>query len=435
MDPDSVPIAINPQRIMQHVRHLALKIGPRLAGSPQEQQAADYITRQMQRIGLQGVHQQPFTCKWYDVHEASLEARFGRRWQPVTMDAVAHTPCTPGEIEAELVYVESATDDILRGVDLRGKVALVHGTYGSNIRMLQRFQEQQVAAVIWTDVRYTGDWNVVVGLPWSFLPWFTFPAASVPHPVAWELVRQGVKRVRLNLQTVVEDRPSQNVIGELPGKTDRGGVLICGHHDSVRGTCGAEDNAAGVGCMLAVAEALADLEPNRPVKFVSFGTEEQLSQGAFTYVEHTAYGADTLDLVLNIDGQGCWTGINEIYLTGSPSLHEYMRRQMMAHGWSAVIRDEPDAFSDHFPFTIKGVPAAWFCRRNCAGGRWFHHSVYETIEVLDPANLAHCASLCANIAREVATSAQVPFVRRLPPATRRAVQEVADNWLPEGCWG
>lgn len=423
------PLSIDPERIMAHARHLALDIGPRLAGSPEEHQAADYIQAEMRDLGLRNIRRQPFTCKWYDVKHASLKALIGDNWETITMDAVAHTPCTPGEIEAELVYVETARDGLLDRLDLEGKIALVHGTYGTNTRMVRRLAEKGVAAVIWTDVRYTSRWNVLVGLPFTFLPLFTFPAASVPHPEEWRLVSRGVKRVRLSLETVVEDRPSFNISGELPAAQDGGGVIICAHHDSVRNCSGAEDNAAGVGCALAIAEALRGVELVRPIRFASFGTEEQLSQGAFAFVDEPSNRAAALDMVLNIDGMGCWTGENETYVTGSPGVHEYLRRSMETHRFPAVIRDEPDGFSDHFPFIVKGVPAAWFHRRNCAGGRWFHHSLHETIDVLSPQVLADCASLVADIALDLATREELPFDREFPLETRRAVQAVAHGWL------
>ncbi|MEN6344019.1 MAG: M28 family metallopeptidase [Armatimonadia bacterium] len=420
---------VQPDQVMKHAEYLADTLGERLAGGEGEQRAADYIQSEMNRIGLQDVHQQSFTCKWYDVRHASMQARFGGQWRSVTMDAVAHTPSTQGEIEAELVYVGEATEDILDHVDLHDKVALVHGTYGPNAKMLRRFAQVGVAAAIWTDVRYTSDWNILVGLPWSFLPLLTFPAASVPFTVECELVEGRADRVRLNLDTVVEDRQSQNVIGTLAGRSDAGGVLVSGHHDSVRLSVGAEDNAAGVAVTLAVAEALKGVPLEKPIRFVSFGTEEQLSQGSFAYVEEPRYRAEQLDLVLNTDGQGCWTGVSETYVTGSVEFHEYMRGQLAAHEFPGTMRHDPDAFSDHFPFMVRGVPAVWFYRRNCPGGRWFHHSIYDTINRLSPDLLSHCASMVADIAADIAGQRDLPFERRFPEKTQQEVQAVADGWL------
>lgn len=418
-------------RMMRHVRHLSETIGPRLAGSEAEQRGADYIERQMRRIGLQDVHQQHFACKWYEIEHASLQAKFGRQWREVTMDAVAHTPCTPGEIEAELVYIGTGSAMEMEGANLQGKVALVHGTYGPNTHMLERLAAAEVAAVIWTDVRYTADWNILIGLPWTFLPYLTFPAASVPFPVAWELVSQGVKRVRLNLQVTVEDRPSQNVIGTLPGETEEGGVLVCGHHDTVRGVRGAEDNAVGVACALEAAEALIDAPRRRPVTIVSFGTEEQLSQGAYEYVACKRYGADNLDLVLNVDAVGSWTGVNEVFAYGSDSFRGFVEGRLQDLRYPHQTFRDPEAFSDHFPFIVRGVPSLWLTRRNCAGGRWFHHGIYDTMEQLSPDELARCAEVVVTLARDIAARDALPYERAFPPGVRRGIAAVARGWFPQ----
>ena len=425
---DSV-VRTDPSVIMRHTEHIAVNIGERLAGSPAEARAADYIQAEMERIGLSNIRRSEFECSWFEVRKATMQARFGGAWEPVVMDACAHTPCTDGVLEAELVYVENATDMILDRLDLKGKVALVHGTYGPTSHVLKRLAEKEIAAVIWVDVRYTPDWNVRVGLPFTFLPLLTYPAASVPLPVEWDLVRRGADRVRLELDCVVEPRLSQNVSGEIPGRSDTGGVIITGHHDAVCGIPGAEDNAAAVGIALALAEMFVGQDLEKPMRFASFGTEEQLSQGAFTFVEDTDNRAHEIDMVLNTDAQGSWTGVNEVYLTGSQSLREYMTAMMQRCGWSGTILEQPEGFSDHFPFIVQDVPAAWFHRRNCAGGRWYHHSHFDNIEAISPQVLAACADMVGTLALDICTRPELPFERAFPESTRQAVRKVADGWL------
>ncbi len=49
------------ERALQHARHLATRIGPRGAATPEEKQAADYAQRQMQQLGLHDVHVEAFS--------------------------------------------------------------------------------------------------------------------------------------------------------------------------------------------------------------------------------------------------------------------------------------------------------------------------------------------------------------------------------------
>ena len=39
------------ERALQHARHIATRIGPRGAATPEEKQAADYAQQQMQQLG------------------------------------------------------------------------------------------------------------------------------------------------------------------------------------------------------------------------------------------------------------------------------------------------------------------------------------------------------------------------------------------------
>jgi hypothetical protein len=48
------------ERTLHHARHVAARIGPRGAATPEEKQAADYTQRQMQQMGLPTVHVEAF---------------------------------------------------------------------------------------------------------------------------------------------------------------------------------------------------------------------------------------------------------------------------------------------------------------------------------------------------------------------------------------
>lgn len=68
---------------------------------------------------------------------------------------------------------------------------------------------------------------------------------------------------------------SINLVARAPG-TDPGAphLVVGAHLDTVPASPGAEDNASGVGVLLAVAEALRDRRSRLPVVLVAFGAEE-----------------------------------------------------------------------------------------------------------------------------------------------------------------
>jgi Zn-dependent M28 family amino/carboxypeptidase len=70
--------------------------------------------------------------------------------------------------------------------------------------------------------------------------------------------------------------PVRNVIGELPGTTRPGEILVIGaHYDTVRDSPGADDNASGVAALIEIARAMRAAGPAaRTVRFVGFVNEE-----------------------------------------------------------------------------------------------------------------------------------------------------------------
>lgn len=53
------------ERALHHAQHIATRIGPRGAATPEEKRAADYAQLQMQQLGLQQVRLEPFTASPY----------------------------------------------------------------------------------------------------------------------------------------------------------------------------------------------------------------------------------------------------------------------------------------------------------------------------------------------------------------------------------
>lgn len=174
---------------------------------------------------------------------------------------------------------------------------------------------------------------------------------------------------------------SRNVIATRPG--DGSPVVIGAHLDSVEAGAGAGDNASGVAVMLAVAEALRDLDLARPVVFVAFGAEEGGDpSGAEVYVERLGRGAGDIFAMLNIDSVGVGAGMN-VYAgavvtdsNGSGAAPEFEAGPIWVRDlaldlaaemripvgttpddtWGGFIGD----WSDHYPFVEAGVPVAYF---------------------------------------------------------------------------
>ena len=161
----------------------------------------------------------------------------------------------------------------------------------------------------------------------------------------------------------------RNVIGILPGRDSRlhrEAIVIGAHYDHLGVEqedvyFGANDNAAGVGAMLAAAHAFTTLPdpPSRTIIFIAFDAEEIGKLGSKHYVSHPCVPLSQTVLMINFDMIGR-NKPNEIYAVGTRSadrLHDIHQQVNRFVGLDLV---HPASFrlgrSDHTAFYYQKIP-------------------------------------------------------------------------------
>ncbi|MEM1514048.1 MAG: M28 family metallopeptidase [Candidatus Thermoplasmatota archaeon] len=91
----------------------------------------------------------------------------------------------------------------------------------------------------------------------------------------------------------------QNVEAILRG--DEKIIIFNAHFDSVENTVGADDNAAGVASLLAIAQVLSKFKFNHTIKFVAFSGEEQNLLGSNKYARNAYENDDFIVVEMNAD--------------------------------------------------------------------------------------------------------------------------------------
>jgi hypothetical protein len=120
---------------------------------------------------------------------------------------------------------------------------------------------------------------------------------------------------------------------------------------------GADDNASGTAVLMEVARAIAQagLRPKRSILFVSFSGEEQGLLGSKSYVRHPPRPLDRTTVMINIDHAGIGNGRLTVGVTGMD------KGIAAAAGRSAGMEDRLDLYGffpggDHVPFKEAGIP-------------------------------------------------------------------------------
>lgn len=196
-----------------------------------------------------------------------------------------------------------------------------------------------------------------------------------------------------------------NLIATVDGGVPEDGpVVVVGSHLDTLGGVGANDNASGVGVLVAVAAELRD-EVARlplPVVLVAFGAEErQDAPGRPNHLgseQLAARLADRTVAMLSVDmiGNGPTTRI--MGLEGTDDA--LVRRIAAVAGRDGVTDVETGArgnVSDHGAFALRGVPAAFLW----TGPDDRLHTAADTTEHLDVADLARAGALTLAFLRDL----------------------------------
>lgn len=422
--------AISGRECLKIATHLH-NMGIRFAGSPGEKEAADWIEQRYRQLGLQNIWQQEFPCLTYSYGKCEVAVLSHDGWQTIPSEPAAHSPSTPGgTVEGDLMVVEKIPENAATAQKmLAGKIGLIYVSELFQLERLKRVMGARPAGLLAVDDRFPNEWNVGVGFPRYWIDFLSCPIINVSYRDAWEIVQQGSSRVRLELDASVQSAVSQNVIGELPG-TDLSDevIIISAHHDSVLNNPGADDNGTGVAAVLELARAFVDRPHRRTLRFISYGTEEQLSEGARYYAENAA-DLDRIQFVLNVDSIGAIMGQTVIFYAGSPDMEKLVRLANETTNFPGHICRELSPFSDHFPLNVRGIPAVWYYRKTFAGARHYHHSVLETPEVLSPSVLENTVRHQAVLLEEVSNAQPLPFANRISDEQMTTLKQMGVEWF------
>jgi len=162
--------------------------------------------------------------------------------------------------------------------------------------------------------------------------------------------------------------------------------IICAHYDSVPGSPGADDNAAGTAAVMAAAKVMSQYSFAHTVKFIAFSGEEQGLLGSHVYAQEAVTNGDNIIEVLNGDMIGyadSYDGQTHINVYGSGTI-AYVS-QMICNTYPdlldlTVVPGSASANSDHWSFIQQGYDAAMYHEYEFNP---YYHSSQDTIDKMD----------------------------------------------------
>ena len=416
---------VSSENILRDVAYLTETIGVRLSGSAQEREAAEYLRQRLGEYVLQTeIESFPTVCSDVDV---TLRLRVGDSWEPLPALRFNLTPVEP-LLEAPVIFWDSHTDYQREDLScLTGKAVLHFGLFPSETAY-RRLAEAKPAFVMVVDTRYPLEAPVANShLPAWVKRYGAMPAVGVSYMTAYRLIQKGADRARLEMSGSTCHGTSWNVIGTLPGTDPEAGtVYLGGHIDSVVGSVGADDNAVGCAVVVELARVLSQKSHRRTLKFICFGTEEQLSVGSASYLRQHRQEVEKEGVFMcNFDSCASAFGWNFFTVNANEALADRIRKTLNENDVYYLADRNPDPCNDLFPFTLVGVPGITFLRKNTESGKFYHHQASNTLAVISGEVAAKLAAAGAAMVEHMADGDTEQY--GIDPNTRDQVGKLWDE--------
>jgi carboxypeptidase Q len=389
--------------------------GHRLSGSEALENAIKWAVEEMKKDGLDNVRAEPVKVPHWVRGQESVEITSPYR-STLTMLGLGNSVGTPADgIEAELLVVRSFAELDAAGAAVKGKIVLFNvpfTTYGETVQYRSAGPSRAaglgalamlIRAVGPPGLRtpHTGSLRYADGTP-------QIPAAAIPVEDAERLQRmqnRGTKvRVRLRMEAkLLPDADSANVIGEIRGRERPDEVIVVGGHvDSWDVGTGSTDD--GGGCVVTW-EALRllkklNLRPRRTVRVVLFTNEENGLAGGRAYLErHRSELANHVFMLESDSGVFRPTGFG---FTGTSTARETLQQIAgLLRGIQADLIGASGGGADIGPSVEAGQLPALSLE---VDGNYFliHHTAADTVDKIDPADMAKASAAIAVMAYVVA---------------------------------
>ncbi|MEM7345050.1 MAG: M20/M25/M40 family metallo-hydrolase [Chloroflexota bacterium] len=410
------------REVMDNLTILCDDFGSRFGGTEGERLAAEFIKDKLIEYGLSNVHLETVDYVSWTRGEVSLEI-ISPIQKEIPCITLPHSP--PTEMEGTLVDLRDGSPDDFdeRASEIAGNIVMTNSKIrpGDSKRWIHRSEKYGrsllAGATAFIFVNHYPAYGPATG--------GIGDDGEAPIPgisIAKEdgdflqrlMKRYGEVKIRLKSSDSCQPNQSWNIIGDLPGQESPDEIVMLGsHYDGHDISQGASDPASGVVAVMEAARVLAQYAPDLPrtVRFVLWGVEEIGLLGSRAYVEAHEATLDNMRFYLNMDGAGAQ--LRDIVLNQWEPLAPLFTQwaDEMAHEF--LVGQSLNAFSDHFPFFMAGVPTGGMeTVANTRTGRGYGHTRYDTLDKVKLAYLREASALSARLALRIASEADWPVVRR-----------------------
>jgi Zn-dependent M28 family amino/carboxypeptidase len=290
------------QRVLESDRYLAVDIGPRVTGTPQEQAAAEYFGAKLESYGYEVSYQHwntrndgtnrtqnvaTVTSPNVDLQGGPDQTLGGPNWQ---MSASTNAKITGDEeaVEANVVYAGSGQSVSDFPADTAGKIVLMDYSTSSSTRNTAVVNAASLGAagVILADTRSNrAPPSISLLTPQPDIP--VVGGGTAHGDWIKALIANGP--LTLRIATFSYTNLGTNFVAVRHAIDDPDGttapiIMVGGHIDGVLGAPAAHDNGTGPSTAVEIGRVLSQYALDKEIRIVGYGGEEIGMYGSKAYV-------------------------------------------------------------------------------------------------------------------------------------------------------
>lgn len=400
----------------RRLAELTDSIGARLSGSSQLERAIQWAVEEMRRDGLENVHTETVMVpKWVRGKESADILEPSRH--PLVMLGLGGSVGTPPSgVQGEVLIVHGFGELDAKAAQARGKIVLFNVAfteYDETVRFrlsgASRAARHGAVAALVRSVGPAG-----LRLPHTGMLQYApdapqIPAAAITTEDADQLQRMADRQNRIVVRLTMEahfepDAESANVVGEILGREQPDEiVVVSGHFDSWDVGAGALDDGAG---SIVTWDALRimkklKLRPRRTLRVVLWTNEENGGRGGQAYRDRHRDELPKHVMMLESD-----TGVARPLGFGfNGTEHGRQTVTEIATLLSGIAATEISAGgigADIGPSVQDGKIAAMSLNVDVSKYFLVHHTAADTVDKIDPDEMATCVAAVAVMAYVVA---------------------------------
>jgi len=384
----------------------------RMGGSAEERKAAEMIAEWLREMGY-APNIESFDIQSFKPGAGKLTP-LNKRGTAIPIKPVGLSK--DGNTSGEVAILDAPEPEWFDAKELHGKIVfmphypwrkwldlLVSGNVAAALTVLPNHREDDTIKMPQTVAKDFGEKIILATIAFN-------------HAIA--LINGGISSVEVETHCEKFASASQNVVAELPGRSERI-IVLTAHYDSTPSSPGAQDNAAGTAELLELAQRLTGQCLHRTLRFIFCGAEEMGLVGSEHHADTNKDALDKVDAIINLDVGGDPFTVPFVRIIGTDETMHYIEGLLRQHGHAAKVSLETYS-SDGMPFAKYGVPSISFGRGGIDGKG---HSPFDRFENTCNEALLDIANAAETTAKAIADAKLLPFKRAISDELRKRVEE------------